>query len=113
MGADIDKEILFSEQRIRTFHLDQLNVESFAALSDTIGSDFDLVIDDGLHAIDANLNVLYFFIPLLKHGAYAVVEDIPKAAIPFWLMMVRLLSDEGKSWLVDTKNGLVFVFKKT
>jgi SAM-dependent methyltransferase len=113
MGADIDKEILFSEQRIRTFYLDQLNVESFAALSDTIGSDFDLVIDDGLHAVDANLNVLHFFIPLLKHGGYAVIEDIPKAAIPFWLMMVRLLSDEGKSWLVDTKNGLLFVFKKT
>ena len=112
IGADIDKEILYSEERISTYYLNQLHMESFVDLSKSAGSGFDLVIDDGLHAIDANLNVLYFFIPLLKQGGYAVIEDIPKAATSFWLMMIDHLKDSGDSWLIDTKGGLLFVFKK-
>lgn len=112
IGVDIDKETLFQEERIRTHFLDQLDLNSFQRLSQKIGDNFDLMIDDGLHTIDANLNTLNFFIPRLTKGGYAVVEDIPAAAHSLWLMMCRLLSNEGDASLVDTRNGLLFVFKK-
>jgi hypothetical protein len=111
-GVDIDREILFHEKRISTHYLNQLDELSFQELSLKVGDGFDLMIDDGLHTIDANLNSLNFFLPKLARGGYAVVEDIPAAATPVWLMMCRVLSDEGTASLVGTKNGLLFVFKK-
>ena len=112
-GADIDRDILFTEERISTLYLDQLSPKQFNEDLKSIGSDFDLVIDDGLHAIDANLNILFCFAPLLKTGGFIVIEDIPKAAAPFWLTMARFISDQGQSWLIDTKGGMLFVFQKT
>ena len=112
IGADIDREILFQEKRISTHYLNQLDEISFQELSLLVGDEFDLMIDDGLHTIDANLKSLNFFLPKLARGGYAVVEDIPAAATSVWLMMCRLLSDEGNASLVATRNGLLFVFKK-
>lgn len=112
IGVDIDEDILFQEERIRTHPLDQLELNSFQRLSPVIGDNFDLMIDDGLHTIDANLNTLNFFIPRLAKGGYAVVEDIPMAAHSLWLMMCRLLSNEGNASLVNTRAGLLFVFRK-
>src|SRR5271165_7030339 len=49
-GADIDKDILFQEERISTFHVDQMSPDSIGQLWNSINtSDFDLIIDDGLH----------------------------------------------------------------
>jgi hypothetical protein len=112
VGVDIDKDILFKEERINTYHLDQLDLSSFDTLSPIIGDQFDLMIDDGLHTIDANLNSLHFFISRISKGGYAIIEDIPSAASPVWLMMCKLLNEEGAASLVDTKDGLLFVFKK-
>ena len=47
------------------------------ALYRTFGSQrFDLVIDDGLYAPGANLNVLEFALQHLRPGGYVVIEDI-------------------------------------
>ena len=44
-GADIDKSILFSEGRIKTFHVDQLKKESIKSLWDNVNeNNFDLII---------------------------------------------------------------------
>ncbi len=47
-GADIDKEILFKDKRINTYYVDQTNLMSLKNLYKKIGSNFDLIIDDGL-----------------------------------------------------------------
>src|SRR4051812_14954703 len=67
-GADIDRSILFEESRIRTFYADQTNLDSLERLSNEIGSAFDLIIDDGLHAPHANLACLTFAAKNLKPG---------------------------------------------
>ena len=49
-GADIDRDILFNEERINTYYVDQLNTESIKSMWKDIGlNDFDIIIDDGLH----------------------------------------------------------------
>ena len=66
-GADIDKEILFESERIKTTYVDQLEMSTFDELSKTFGNIYyDLIIDDGLHSIGANLNTLLFALNRLK-----------------------------------------------
>ena len=57
-GADIDSQILFKDERISTYYVDQTKERSLKKLFKLIGNNFDLIIDDGLHSHTANLNVI-------------------------------------------------------
>ena len=76
-GADIDKDILFNEDRISTFYCDQTNPEvikdmwNHAALEEP----FDIIIEDGLHTYEANVCFFDNSIHKLKAGYY-IIEDI-------------------------------------
>ncbi|MGC2415271.1 MAG: hypothetical protein WA459_21570 [Stellaceae bacterium] len=83
-GADIDRSVLFEEPNIITYFLDQTNLQSFDDLSAIVGQDFDIIIDDGLHAPNANIASLAFACKRLKPGGWSVVEDINPAALPVW-----------------------------
>lgn len=76
-GADIDKDILFSENRIRTFYVNQFDAKSIKKMWENINEEnFDLIIDDGAHYFDANINFyLNSFFKLKKKGFY-IIEDI-------------------------------------
>jgi len=76
-GADIDKDILFEDDRIKTYFVDQLNTSSIEVMWKKIGiENFDIIIDDGLHTTDANINLfINSFNKLKKNGIY-IIEDI-------------------------------------
>ena len=74
-GADIDKEILFQSERIKTFYVDQLDILSIISLKEKIPK-LDLIIDDGLHQPDANLNVILELLDHLNENGIMVIEDI-------------------------------------
>lgn len=57
IGGDIDASVLFAEERIQTYYVNQLHKLSIETFLDH-SHDFDLLIDDGLHELDANLNTL-------------------------------------------------------
>jgi hypothetical protein len=75
-GADIDKEILFEEKRIKTFYLktDQRAIINFWK---NVGlTDFDFMIDDGLHTFEAGICLFENSISQLsKNGIYSI-EDV-------------------------------------
>jgi SAM-dependent methyltransferase len=76
VGADIDKEVLFNEDRIRTFYVDQRDPSSIRQLWDSVGmSDFDLMIDDGLHSFEAGVCLFENSFARLKSGGIYVIED--------------------------------------
>lgn len=76
-GADIDTDILFTEDRIRTAFVDQLRPETFATTTSALGeTSFDFIIDDGLHSLTANINTLLFGLKHVNAGGYVVIEDI-------------------------------------
>lgn len=76
-GADIDKNILFQSEKIKTCYIDQLELETFNNVSNNFGNiKFDLIIDDGLHSIGANLNTLIYSIENLNKNGWIVIEDI-------------------------------------
>lgn len=77
IGADIDQRILFTEDRISTHHVDQLDKTSIAAMWDKIApTNFDIMIDDGLHTFDANARFFASSFHKLRKYGYYFVEDI-------------------------------------
>jgi hypothetical protein len=111
-GADVDKRILFSEHRIKTFHVDQTDDATFLELDKSIPNDFDLMIDDGLHSVNANIRSLLFFLKKIKVGGFAVVEDIGESALPLWELVGSMLDEKFESFIYTTSKSQVFVVKK-
>lgn len=92
-AADIDTDILFEEDRIRTAFVDQLDAPSFETMHAAFGGeDYDLIIDDGLHSIGANLNTLLFGIGHVRPGGHVVIEDIRDGTLPLWAVVDTLLA---------------------
>jgi hypothetical protein len=75
-GGDIDKNILFNEERIQTFYVDQKNSETIKSMWSMINNKFDIIIDDGLHSFDANINFYEHSFENLKKGGMYIIEDI-------------------------------------
>lgn len=112
-GADIDTRILFNEDRIFTYHVDQLSLDSLEKLSATLPRGFDLIIDDGLHSPDANINTLMFGLPLIRNGGWFVVEDIAEEAIPIWRCIAAILRPKNfKVRIFSSPGGVVFAVQK-
>lgn len=85
-GADIDREILFQEDRVQTFYCDQLDGAAIRHLwsKPVLSEGFDIIIDDGLHTFEANVSFLDGSLELLHPGGVFVVEDIIREALPLW-----------------------------
>jgi SAM-dependent methyltransferase len=111
-GADIDKEILFQEKNIKTFFVDQTDIESFVTLSEKINFQFDLIIDDGLHSPNANIATLIFANKMLRPGGWFVVEDVNPAALPIWRTVSFLLPSHYSSWIISAKGALLFAIQR-
>jgi Glycosyl transferase family 2 len=103
-GADIDKGVLFEEDRIHTTYCDQTNPSVVRSMWESL-PDMDIIIDDGLHTFDANVIFFENSIHKLKPTGIFVIEDIDKhdlqrfrskieewqAAYPSHLFRLRLL----------------------
>jgi hypothetical protein len=70
------------------------------------------MVDDGLHAPHANIFSLSFFMPRLKVGGFAVIEDISSQSVPIWKVVSRQLPESFRSALVRTKAAWVFVVQR-
>lgn len=76
-GGDIDSKILFSEDGIKTYYVDQTSGSSIHNMFEKIGGDvrFDIIIDDGLHTPEAANIFLLNAVHRLKKGGIYVIED--------------------------------------
>jgi hypothetical protein len=76
-GGDIDKKSLFQEARISTYYLDQLDALSIQQFFEKPGiSEFDLMIDDGLHTFEAGSSLFINSIGKLAPAGVYVIEDV-------------------------------------
>jgi hypothetical protein len=113
-GADVDRSILFTEPRIRTAFVDQTALATFDAMTATLGCEaFDLIIDDGLHSSEANLNTTIFGLRALKNGGWLVIEDIPERTLAVWQVVASLLAGLPLACvLIKCRSAHVFAIKK-
>tara|TARA_B100000401_G_C52648333_1_gene644198 strand:+ start:116 stop:823 length:708 start_codon:yes stop_codon:yes gene_type:complete len=76
-GADIDRNILNDENRIKTFYVDQTNPDSIKDLFNQIGNKrFDIILEDGLHEFNANICFFENAINFLKTDGVYIIEDV-------------------------------------
>lgn len=76
-GADIDRSILFSDERITTYYCNQLESASLVQMWAQVGEqDFDIIIDDGLHTFDAGINTFEMSIRYLSKDGLYIIEDV-------------------------------------
>jgi hypothetical protein len=111
-GADIDKRVLFDEERIQTFYVDQTSPATFHELSPLLPDDMDLIIDDGLHSPLANVESLRFGLHRVRVGGWVVIEDIVAEAMPVWQVVAAILPGRFKSYLFKTNEALVFAVQR-
>ena len=116
-GADIDKEILFEEERIKTFYVDQLNSNSIKSMWENIKvEEFDIIIEDSLHQPDASYNFFINSFHKLKKNGVFVIEDIRNDEI-FYLQNklknyeVEVIVGSTQSKKVFYSNNLIIVRK--
>lgn len=109
-GADIDESILFQEERIKTAWVDQMDAASYDKMRAQFATDrFDLIIDDGLHAVTANINTLIFALRHLNEGGYFVAEDIPERTLKAWWPAISILAEHHFFALVKCRSAYLMV----
>lgn len=110
-GADIDRNCLFNENNITTFFVDQLNISTFDDLNNNCGnSNFDIIIDDGLHSIGANLNTLIFALKNINKNGVIIIEDIPISKMKGYQIVDFILNKKFKTSFVLYKNNSGFIY---
>lgn len=112
-GADIDRRILFSEERIETFYVDQTDDAAVAGLARELPDELDLVIDDGLHTPNANLRILLLGMQKVRVGGWVVIEDIEPAMEAVWQVVRHLLPTGWDVHYVRARGGDMFVMRRT
>ena len=76
-GADIDRDVLFQDERIKTGFLDQLDPATIGSFWKGLGeTDFDFMVDDGLHTFEAGKCPFLNSIEYLKPEGLYVIEDV-------------------------------------
>jgi hypothetical protein len=85
-GADIDRDILFTEKRIQTFYCDQLDSNAIRDLwaQPAMQGGMDIIVDDGLHSFPANTSFLTGSLEHLHVGGVYIIEDITNGDIVEW-----------------------------
>ena len=114
-GCDIDKQILFQSDRIKTCFVDQLKMQTFDDLSNNFGNiKYDLIIDDGLHSIGANFNTLLFALNNINENGWIVIEDIDTRTIKNWKIIDYVLKNNSnyKTYIIKTKVHCLYVVNR-
>lgn len=97
-GADIDPALLFEEDRIQTFFVDQTDPQAIENLWSRVGDcEFELMIDDGLHEFSAGSTFFEHSIHKLAAGGIYIIEDVAPIALLQYRDYFR-----GSDYLVDT-----------
>ena len=85
-GADIDRDILFEEDRIKTFYCDQRDSVAIRDLwsQPDLQGGADIIIDDGLHTFEGGISFLDGSLEHLRPGGFYAIEDIFRETIERW-----------------------------
>jgi hypothetical protein len=80
-GCDIVESVLFSDERIKTFYVDQSNSASLETLRESVYKDagatqIDFIIDDGSHQKDHQQTTFETLWSALSVGGIYIIEDV-------------------------------------
>ena len=93
-GADVDRRILFNENRISTFYCDQRDSTVIKDMwNNEILNDlsFDIIVEDGLHEFYANLIFLENSLYKLNNGGIYICEDLREETVESFRREIKTL----------------------
>lgn len=112
-GADIDERILFTEERIQTFFVDQTDHGALNALAARFSpKSFDLIIDDGLHIPEANFKTTLAMLPLVADNGCLVIEDIVPETAPLWNLAFNTLAAAYQCQFLRTQAACLVIVRR-
>lgn len=117
-GTDIRKDTLITGERLHTYLCDQYNAEQMGKLIKEIGSDIDIVVDDGSHKHEHQVWTCQFLMPLLKKDVLYIIEDvlytdtIVKRLSNFNIMTVNFPIRQPNRWSQKTDDVIIIVKNK-
>lgn len=90
VGVDNDPEVLFQEERIATYLMDQSRDESITAFITETQNRFmwDIVLDDGSHNVSDMLRSLKLLFPHIKRNGIYIIEDIKRSDMEIFINAV-------------------------
>ena len=105
-GADIDNDILFNTDKIKTFYCDQTNPVIIKKMWDEpdLQDNFDIIVEDGLHTFNANVCFFENSIHKLNINGYFIIEDICNSEEHLFLNKI-------KDWEVQYKDCVFKLLK--
>lgn len=112
-GADIDSTILFEEDRIQTCQMDQIEYRTYKNIISSFGNiKYDLIIDDGLHSINTNINTIVFGLNNINSNGYIVIEDVYNPN-QIWNTIACVMSDvlDIKLFQCKADRGLIITIQ--
>lgn len=91
-GADNERQFLFQEHRIHTVECDETVAASVESMWASL-PDMDIMVDDALHTIEANLFFLERSFTKLQPGGIYIVEDLvaPDRYVPAMDSLKKML----------------------
>ncbi len=111
-GGDIDKNILFETDRIKTFFIDQLDLENLKKIKQIIPKQ-SLIIDDGLGRPNSNLNMIHTYLDHLEVGGFMVIEHIdPIFRDVYETCILNLTKNNTFNAQIIEGHGITFVIKR-
>lgn len=108
VGVDIQPDTQFQEDRIETFLADSSSKQQLdAVLGERM---FDVIIDDGLHWDECQVNTMRNLWHRVRPGGFYVIEDITDwSRIPteFRGEIEKIIGGDGFFFLTEKKNVLI------
>lgn len=113
-GFDIDRGSFITDERISCDWVDQTNYESVRKIGSLAPPQgIDLIIDDGLHSLNANLNSLAGLLPFLSSEGWMIIEDIDSRLNSIWGLICAWLDQVGyRAYLLDMKDASVVAVRR-
>lgn len=114
IGLDIDKKVLFVEDRITTYFFDQNGPSSQLEELGIAPESADLFIDDGLHLFGANVKGLIHGLRYVKPGGWIAIEDLTENALGAWNLIGQVLRNRNhNAQIIRAKNAYLFLVRKS
>lgn len=112
VGFDIQPDTQFSEERIRTFICNSTDNTSVNNIMPELNTKFDIIIDDGSHYFQHQLDTLNNMFPYLKDNGIYVIEDIgeysPLSTNP---LLIQKIVNDNPFFFSGVKNNLCIIYK--
>lgn len=80
-GCDIAQHVLFQEDRISTFFMDQAKQDQASVVEQSVPAKarpFDIIVDDGSHVPEHQFLSAVRLLPLVRDGGIYVIEDVKR-----------------------------------